>query len=138
MIKVEIGQPVIIVGGYRSEGRGGTVAEVARVWIKIQPDGTTGEWARQRFRLDDQTDGSRVGLPARFYTLDQWAEREREDEAATFLREQGIEVGFGSSWRGRKAELADLIRAHLEPPAPEGPLGGAIDGPTDEPTADGT
>lgn len=136
MIKVEIGQPVIMTGN-RPGGEPGTVVKIGRVWIEVRPNGIPGDWT-YRFRLDDQTDGSGYTGRARFYTLDQWAKKLRHDEAATFLREQGIEVGFGSSWRGRKAELADIIRAHLEPPAPEGPLGGAIDGPTDEPTADRT
>ena len=116
-VTVTVGQPVVMVRQYARQQRG-TVVKVSRIWIEIQPDGTTHEWVRRRFRLDDQTDGSRIGAFDHFYTLDQWAEREREAEAATFLREQGIEVGFGSPWRSRTAALADLSRA-----APAGPDG---------------
>lgn len=136
-VTVTVGQPVIMTGN-RPGGEPGTVVKVGRVWIGIRPNGVLGDWTYQ-FRLDDQTDGRKIGARPRFYTLDQWAEKLRHDEARTFLREQGITIEYSSArWGGRHVELADVIRAHLESPAPEGPLGGAIDGLTDEPTADRT
>ena len=112
MITVKLGQPVKIVTGYKTAAVSGTVTKIGRVWIEVTPDG----WGRAlRFRLDDQTDGSRVGVSPHFYTLEQWAEKQRRDEAGKFLREQGISVDFGSPWRGRETELAALIRPPATP-----------------------
>lgn len=105
MIDVKVGD-IVIIGGREYEPREATVTKVGRAWI------TVGEgWQEKRFRLDDQTDGSEIGYPVQFYTPSQWAEKQRADEASTFLREQGIEFGWTSPWRGREVELADLIRS---------------------------
>lgn len=107
MIKVEVGQPVMVHGGYgRAEPVRGTVVKVARVWIDVHREGKNWGW---RFRLDTQTDGGNFGSPPRFYTLDQWAQHQREESASAFLRQQGIMVDYSSPWLQRKAELATLI-----------------------------
>lgn len=108
-VKVEMNQPVVMADGYRRGPDRGTVVKVGRVWIEILPEGWPAGRTR-RFRLDTQTDGSEIGTPARFYTLDQWAERERRVEADRFLREQGIRIETGSRWHGREVELASLLR----------------------------
>lgn len=114
-IALEVGQEVVILTGYRARPTRGKVAKIGRAWIDVTPDGKMPDrnYPTSRFRLDTQTDGSGVGSPARFYTLDQWAEREREIAASKFLQEQGIDLRFGSPWRKRAVELADLIRPHI-------------------------
>jgi hypothetical protein len=108
-ITVELGQQVIMIEGSGKSQieKRGTVTKIGRVWIEVTRDGQT--WT-QRYRLDDQTDGSNYAARARFRTLDQWAEQKRQIEAERFLREQGIEVGYRSPWRERVVELAELIR----------------------------
>lgn len=109
-MNVGMNEPVVMVEGSRGRRElHGKVVKVGRVWIEIQPEG----WADGRtirFRLDTQTDGSKIGAPPHFYTLGQWAERQQREEAFKLLREQGISVDAGSPWRGREAELADLVR----------------------------
>jgi hypothetical protein len=107
MVKVEIGETVMVLSGYgRKDAERGTVVKVARVWIDVHREGQRWGW---RFRLDTQTDGSNFGSPPRFYTLTQWAERERENSAAAYLRAQGVSVDHASPWRSRVVELATLI-----------------------------
>lgn len=117
MVKVEMGQQVVIFDHYSSRGAPtrGEVVKVARVWIEIQPEGQTSIHARRKFRLDTQTDGSEIGFRGRFYTLDQWAGEQRRSKAAEFLCEQGIVIINRSPWRGREVELAELLRAVVEP-----------------------
>lgn len=101
---VAVGDTVIVTGHRRPERRV-VVTKVGRTWITI------GEGVHeQRFRIDDQTDGSKYGSPPRFYTLQQWAEKQERDEVTTYLCEQGIDLRFDSPWRGREAELAALLR----------------------------
>lgn len=117
-ITVTVGQPVVMVSGNHSRRmttRRGTVVKAARVWIEVLPDDLADEpngWNRRRYRLDTQTDGSQHSYAARFYTLEQWAELERRDQAQTFLREQGIDLRFESPWRGHEHELAELLKSH--------------------------
>jgi hypothetical protein len=104
VIDVKEGDTVMIVARQQATYRA-TVTKVGRVWV------TVGEgWQVQRFRRDDQTDGSKIGCPQRFYTLDQWAERQERDAALAFLHEQGIDIRHGSPWRGREVDLAAAIR----------------------------
>jgi hypothetical protein len=106
-VKVEVGQTVMVLGGYGSrEAVRGTVVKIGRVWIDVHREGQGWGW---RFRLDTQTDGSDFGSPPRFYTLDQWAQHEREASASAFLRAQGITVEYSSSWRARMVELAQML-----------------------------
>lgn len=106
-VTVEVGQPVMVSQGYGAKGVvRGTVVKVARVWIDVHREGQGWGW---RFRLDSQTDGSGTGSAPHFYTLDQWAQLQREISAGQYLRAQGISVEFGSAWRGRMIELAGLV-----------------------------
>jgi hypothetical protein len=120
---VRVGDTVIVYSGNHSRRMQAdryTVIKVAKVWITVRYEGkeeSGAAWDR-RFRLDDHTDGAEVA-PSRFYTLTQWAKREREVEADAFLKEQGITLEYASPWRKRRAELADLIRAGLGPAGPE-------------------
>lgn len=115
MIKVEIGQRVIIhqPGNRYANKRDGTVVKVGRVWIDVLPD-SAGSWTH-RFRLDTQTDGTDIGHPAMFYTLDQWAQHERDNGADAYLKAQGITIEYSSPWRGRQVELAALVEAAAPP-----------------------
>jgi hypothetical protein len=97
----------------RMSHRNGTVIKVARVWITVRPEGATRDSGDRRYRLDTQTDGGDRAFAGRFYTLDQWAERERRNAADAFLREQGIDVRRDGPWWRREVELADIIRAAL-------------------------
>lgn len=110
MIDVKVGDTVIV---YERLNRGhseqqGIVTKVARVWITVD----TGR--ERRFRRDTQMDGAEIGYPAQFFTPAQWVEKQQADEADAYLREQGIEVGWTSPWRGREIELANLIRSAEE------------------------
>lgn len=105
MDKLTVGDTVI-VHSYRQAPREAAITKIGRAWI------TVGEGRHeQRFRLDNQTDGSGYGHGSRFYTRAQWAEKQQLDAAMTFLRDQGIDVRFDSPWRGRETELATLIRS---------------------------
>lgn len=117
---VKANDVVIVASGNHPRNRQAqryVVTKVARVWITVRPEGDEdrNHWLDKRFRLDDHTDGSGIGAPDRFYTLGEWAAREREDAADVFLRDQGIQVGYDSPWRARKAELADIIRRAVKP-----------------------
>lgn len=109
MIDVKIGDKIMITE-YRAV-REAEVVKVARVWITIKYEGKYS--SERRFRLDDQTDGSDIGSPSRFYTMEQWEEKKLRDEASVFLVSQGITIEYGSQWRGREIELAALVRARL-------------------------
>lgn len=110
MIKVELGQPVMVATGYKASAQPGEIVKIGRVWIEIKTEAGKGWHQNGRFRLDDQTDGSKIGVSAHFYTLEQWAEKERRGAALEFLKSQGITLEYGSPWRGREAELAALVR----------------------------
>lgn len=110
MIDVKVGDKVMITE-YRSV-REAEVVKVARVWITIKYEGKYS--SERRFRLDTQTDGDvQYGNGVRFYTMDQWEEKQRRDEASIFLHKQGITIEYGSPWRGREIELAALVRTRL-------------------------
>lgn len=105
MIKLAVGDTVIVQRNRQTPSEL-TITKIGRVWI------TVGEgWQEQRFRLDDQTDGSGYGYGSRFYTHAQWAEKQQRDAAVAFLRDHGIDVRFDSPWRGRETELANIIRS---------------------------
>lgn len=109
----EVGQPVIMTENRSRQIREipGKVVKIGRVWIDIEPD--SGGLAL-RYRKDTQKDGSGIGAGSYFFTLEQWERRSREMAAEEFLRGQGISLGYGSPWRGREIELANLIRAAEE------------------------
>jgi hypothetical protein len=106
---IKVGDRVKVITGYgSSRADDGEVVKVGRVWITIK----TQTWGQKaRFRLDDQTDGSSHSSKARFYTPEQWADREARREALLFLRGQGVEIRLGGEWFGREVELAELIKA---------------------------
>lgn len=105
MTKLAVGDTVI-VHSHRQAPREATVTKIGRAWITVAR-----RWQEQRFRLDDQTDGSGYSHGSRFYTHAQWAEKQQLDAAMTFLRAQGIDVRYDSPWRGRETELATIIRS---------------------------
>jgi hypothetical protein len=85
-----------------------TVTKVARVWITVRREGWTREF---RFRLDDQTDGTKIGSPDRFQTQAQYAWFLRQSQAVSWLREQRIDAFIGP-WANRRLELANILRRH--------------------------
>jgi hypothetical protein len=107
-----VGDRVAITEGYRKTDTvyHGTVTHVARVWITVQPD----IGSPIKFRMDDQTTGTGYASAPRFYTLDQYAQRERELAASQFLKSQGISLNYDSPWRKRETELAELLRTAIE------------------------
>lgn len=109
MVKVESGQQVIVMDGHgraKAQVYRGTVAKIGRIWIDVHREGSDWGW---RFRLDTQTDGSKFGVSARFYTLEQWAEKQCRDSAMAWLHGQGITVGYTSPWRGEEVKLARTL-----------------------------
>jgi hypothetical protein len=116
--EIAIGQIVIVVDGYgRPTTTRGVISKIGRVWIDVTQPGDG--WTRWHFRLDSQTDGPDRGSRPRFYTLDQWAERETQMAAAKYLREQGITIEHRSAvWHGREVDLAKLLG--WSPPAADG------------------
>lgn len=112
-MKLALQQPVIITsgGGRQIHTEPGTIVKIGRVWVDIQPDN---RGVVRRFRMDTQSDGSGIGYGTHFYTLDQWAEHQRQKAASEFLRDQGITIESRSPWHRRATELADLIRASIQ------------------------
>ena len=110
----EAGQEVIILpGGWGKKMAPvpARIVKVARVWVDVESTGKEfpSHW---RIRKDTRDEGDRnySQRNARLYTLEQWAEYQREKEAELLLAEQGIEIRYSSPWYRRKIELADLIR----------------------------
>lgn len=110
-VKVAVGDKVI-VSRQQQEPREAEVVKVGRAWVTLAVTYRSFQQL-QRFRLDTQTDGSKIGIPPRFFTLDQWAAAQAASRASRFLRGQGIQVDSRSPWHGREVELADLIVDHL-------------------------
>lgn len=118
---IKAGDPVI-VQRYHGGPIKATVQHVARVYVTMQADDALYPglppltW---RMRIDTQSEhfnpstGSGTYV-ARFWTLEQWEQKERKKRAFTFLREQGIEVRPASPWRDREVELAELINEALK------------------------
>lgn len=108
-VSVKVGDTIMVSMGYgRKKTMEATVTKVGRVWIETNH--------LDKFRLDTQTNGSNYGDAPRFWTMEQWAERFKRNEACKFLREQGINVArfSGSPWWGREVELAEIIRKAIE------------------------
>jgi hypothetical protein len=108
------GDAVLVIPG--RYGRGvrepipATITKAARVWLTIT-EATASSLAREwRMRRDTQREDSAHSYVNRFVTAEQYEAEQRAAADAQFLREQGIEVAYGSPWRGRVSELADLIR----------------------------
>lgn len=110
--ELSVGQPVMIRQGYgKAVTLAGTVIKVGRVWIDVQIDDRPHQV--ERYRADTQNVGGQWAQSNRFYTLDQWADVEREEAANEFLRKQGIVPNFESPWYRRRVELADIIKAAI-------------------------
>lgn len=110
--EVRVGDRVMLSReGYsrKAAAREGMVTGAARVWLSITPQGLT---RALRYRRDTQTDGSNYGYPPRFWTMDQWAERERGIDASAFLSGQGIRIEYGSVWTA--VRLAGVLKAALD------------------------
>ena len=117
MVDVKVGETVKVIeypGGRVANAvvRDATVIKVARVWISVQIHDSL--WNQeQRFRRDSQTDGSPYSLASRFWTLEQWAAKEKLDAALALLREQGIDIRHESPWKDREVDLAAMLRLYL-------------------------
>lgn len=112
MIKVEPGQQVIVADRSRHSATWrGVVVWVGRVWMQVVREEDQGRPGalRHKFRLDNQSDGSKYGDRARFYTLGQHVEKQKLDEATSFLKDQGIRLDYDSPWRGREVQLALVL-----------------------------
>jgi hypothetical protein len=116
-----VGDEVVIIEIIERYNRGaeawrGTVVRVGRVWIEVVRVEDNGDIraARHKFRMDNQTTGTGYTNAPRFYTLDQYAAREREIEVSRFLKAQGISLNYDSPWRNREAELAELLRTGIK------------------------
>lgn len=107
--KVSVADKVWVRSGY---GRSKTwvraeVTKVARVWITtVAVDGYPNE---QRFRLDDQSDGSGYTQGGHFYTIEQYEWLTREQDAIDYLNSLGICDTF--RLKVDKIVLADVLRA---------------------------
>lgn len=111
-----VGQKVLVIEAdhYRrkSEPVPATVTKVARVWVTLTEITARPHPREWRMRIDVQRENHRdySQLDARFVTPEQWAYEHRETEARAFLKEERITIEYGSPWRDRAVELADLIR----------------------------
>jgi len=105
MIDVKVGDTVIVTE-FRRDPREATVTKVGRVWFTIGE----GHY-EEKFRLDDGTTGSGYSSAPHAYTREQWAAKQQSEEAYAYLREQGVSIDYGSPWRSRAVELANLIRS---------------------------
>lgn len=79
------------------------VTKVGRVWMEVEGE---------RLHLIKQDDGSAYSYGARWRTQEQHAHETAQDEAAEFLREQGIDVGYGKPWSHSQLELARILWPH--------------------------
>lgn len=85
------------------------VVKVARVWVTVETE--TGYSRERRFRISDQSDGSNYpGSSERFVTSEQLAWEITRRGANEYLRDQGVDIGYRSPWRGREVELAALLK----------------------------
>lgn len=107
---LKVGDTVIVVDR-RQTHHTAYVEKAARVWLTLVmvPDAKNGErYATWRMRRDTQ-DGD-PGLMF-FYTLEQWAVREAENDARKVLSAAGISVDYGSPFRTRLLiELAACVQ----------------------------
>lgn len=119
--KLAVGDQVLVIpGGFfrnKPEPVLATVTKVARVWVEMKRsdgDGWPKDW---RFRLDTQHDGTDSNYRARFFTPEQYAWKEKIDEARETLRAAKIFPEYSSPWHtdeDRLTALADFVRAYNE------------------------
>lgn len=118
--ELKVGQTVIVrrSGDLRhvvEEGRyvKAEVVKANRVWIEI--DQIDAPYPRTwRMRRDTQNEGTGTSYVARFATVEQHAWDQRQEAAFSVLRGNGIRIENGSPWRGREAELADLLTRSVD------------------------
>lgn len=103
---LSVGQQVKVMT--QNETWDGSVVTIGRKWVTIR-----NRYGRSA-RFDVATRQSQGPSSQYLYTLDEWADRGRAIEAEKFLRGQGIRVELGSSWAGRRLELAQLISKYIE------------------------
>lgn len=86
------------------------IVKASRVWIDLEyagDDNCRGTW---RMRRDTQDEGSQYsGRNARFATLDQHQWDITQTWARGVIEENGLTVERDSRWRGREAELAEIL-----------------------------
>lgn len=89
----------------------GKVISKGRVWVTVEEVGRTapGQPRRWKFRLDDQTDGTKSNYKARFRTLAQQEHAATFRAALDFLHQQGLRIEGGGPWGGREIELARIV-----------------------------
>ncbi|WP_030248001.1 hypothetical protein [Streptomyces sp. NRRL S-455] len=89
------------------------VTKVAPVWIDVESvDGS--RLSESRFRRDNQSAKAKPEhWTACFYTLEQWAWKERNARAHRYLREIGVSADLGSRFSGDPLTLANVIRRGL-------------------------
>ncbi len=89
------------------------ITKASRVWIEMRKPGVN-DWSiyTYRMRRDTQNEGSQYsGNNASFWTKEQKQWRVDSVKADRFLKEQGIEIRYGSSWSA--IELAEVLASHL-------------------------
>lgn len=96
-----------------------TVIRAARVWIEVVDTEDLDKYREHgygrtwRLRMDTQTDGGKVGYPTRFRTLEQHAWELRNQAAAEYLREIGLnQIWRSPRWKNDQVTLANLLREH--------------------------
>ncbi len=119
---LSVGDEVVVITEPQFAGRRArraVVAKAAPVWIDLKEVDGEGVYPRTwRMRRDTQDDAAEIGFPEVFRTPEQWKWEQRDIEAAEYLQEQGVELAYRSPWIGRRAELADALRALGGPAAP--------------------
>lgn len=128
---VQVGDGIVMVyrTGSTNDGKStdrivrAVVTAAKRVNLSIQESGHPGGWDHRRawtIRRDTSKESGNQSMDGwRAYTVEQHGYLRGEAEAWTFLTKQGIVIRSGSPWSERRAELADLIRNHLESEATE-------------------
>lgn len=81
----------------------GVVTKVGRKWGTAK---ISGGWREERFDLlTGETKPDYLGSRKRVYTLDEWAEREREAEVQRRFREYGLSKDFGCKLTNKDIEI---------------------------------
>lgn len=117
---LSLGQQVVILpttyGHDRPEPTPAKVVKIGRVWVsfeRIEKGRHPNDWT---LRADTQNEGTGFNYQARFFTLDQWKQREAKRDADEFLDKHGIRVEPHSTWYPAEAriKLAAIIRHALD------------------------
>lgn len=92
----------------------GVVVTTKRINLTVRAVSGSRLWTVRRDSRKATT--ARIARGWRGYTADEFAASNLQHAADAFLARQHIILGMNSPWQSRKAELADLIRNHLEAP----------------------